>query len=309
VLRSHGDDDEAKAAYVDALTKQATFACGSEGLKKLAAKDVWSQATLWIGRVGTVYGALALAIVALATVFFLGKAARRGPPQLQIKAFDDTGLDPHMGPGFAELVRTDLLDPASYGPQIDVVTGEAAASTALDALAGALPDAAKPAAGFLSAAQALSRPRLLTLTGALHPQAYHGFGVTVGMAGASSYSASGDLWGDALQIPVGDDAANAVQRMAAPAAGYARHVYSSQTDHDPVMGRDPYAFAQFRAAQESHVDGHYDEALALCNSALDRDDTCALARGLRGQIYAQQGKLDEAVTDLDDAIGAVAGNG
>ncbi len=304
-LRKHHDDAEAKAAYFEALGKKATFTCADAGLEKLDTNSFWDELTTWLARIAALAGAVALAGVLLGILYFLLKAANRGAPQIQIKAFDDSGLELKLGAGFAELVRSDLIAPAAYGPQIDIVTGEAAGTDALDALAAALPDVAKPAAGLLAAARTLSEPKVLTLGGALHPKGFQGFGVSVGMAGAVSYSASCDLWGDDLRIADSDDAADAVHAMAAPAAGYARHVYTEQTKRDPVMGSDPYAFALFRAAQERMAGGEHEQAAALSESALERDSEFTLASGLLGQAYVALGRFDEAIPRLVRAISAV----
>jgi hypothetical protein len=316
-LHAAHDDADAQSAFKSAIDAKPASACGSQGLQAVDAKSFWDEVTTLTGRIGDLAGAIALAVVIVACAVGVVKALRNRmrqlAPQLQIKAFDDTGVDAKLGPGFAELLRSDLIVPASFGPQIDIVTGEAASPGALDALADALPDAAKPVSGVLGAVRALGARKQATLSGALHPSGELGFGVSVAIASTTSYNASDDLWTKDFPIDWGTDETSVLQRLAAPAAGYSRHAYTDhyftgaragpqRNEFHRVMGSDALAFALFRGAQDRAAVGDIENATTLCTAALDRAGDFALGLALRGELLGMTGEQDEAIATLTAAL-------
>ena len=318
-LHGADDDADAKTAFKTAIDGKPDSKCGIDGLAGVDTEDFWDGVARWTARILGVVGAIALGILLLALAWFSVKAAwtrmRRPAPQLQIKAFDDTALNAKLGPSFAELLRSDLIAPASFGPQIDIVTGEAAGVDALDALSDALPDTAKPLTGLLAAVRTLEARKQATLSGALHPSGELGFGVSVAMASATAYNVSDDLWTTQFPLVWRTEEASIVQGLAAPAAGYTRHAYTHQYvssrrfqrrkhrgEFHQVMGSDPFAFALFRTAQDRAAVGDTENALALCEAGLDRAGDFALGLALRGELLGITGDEDQSILVLTAAF-------
>lgn len=314
VLADAGRTAEAVKVYAKALQSPATFACAKQGLTELKPKDESQSAWDWMEtatkHLGTALAFLALLAAIGVAVWLAWKAsgARQSdePPRPRVK-IDDFGSDDY-GPGFSQLMRTELVESAWGDDRIDVITGQDVGKGALDALTSALPDSAKPLGAALTFLDSLSARPVLTISGSLYKPTALGGGASMLIADGADAIHATDLWAVDLGLDPAGDEAETMRRISIPAAAFIRHVYTNRQGPEPLMGSSAYGWALFRMAQSWHREGKYDNAKRLCESALQRDERNVLAEGLLGQILAQMPGNDAlALEHLDAAIAALEG--
>jgi tetratricopeptide (TPR) repeat protein len=313
VLAASGQEAKAKEAYVKVLEADPESKCAAQALK--ASPDTeehwWSWAATAAEDVLSVLGFGLLAIACAAIVAWLllmiqmraKRLRRRRParwllrPSLEVKPLDDTGVDKHVGPAVASLIRSKVKPRHSGG--IDVVTGHSVLSDALQPL-GDISAQAKAAVGVVSFMLATLPRREYEASGALQAKGEHGRGISVGLMNRSKQLASTTLWADDFAAP--DDELTAFQRLSVPAAAWLDHRIATAMEEGGDLPDDPQSWALFRAGAAWQEDGELVKARQLYESALATDTDNFWAMANLGVIAMVEGNYPEGLQLLTNAL-------
>ncbi|MGN6556914.1 MAG: tetratricopeptide repeat protein [Solirubrobacterales bacterium] len=316
-LGDSGQKEKAKEAYVKVLEEHPEAKCAKQSLgSSPEGSEHWWE---WMATAAKdAVGVLGFLVVAAACIAFLlwlflsfqmrGKNTRRRwparvllRPSLEVKAFDDTGVEKHMGPAVASLVRGRVKSRDRGG--VDIVTGHTALSEALKPLSDISAEAGAAVAVVSFLLATLPR-RNYGAAGALQAKGEHGRGISIELNNDNRQLSATTLWGNEFEAP--DEDEKAFQRLSVPVAAWLDHRIATDLEKDDDLPTDAQSWALFKAGVAWHEDGEFEKARSLYETALTIDNVWAMAN--LGSIAMLDGDYPESFELLTEALTALEGN-